>query len=270
MQKLQEMRVWSLGGEDPLEEGRATHSRILGWRIPWTEEPGGSQSMGLQRVGHNWSDLVHTHAQLSDWATTTRKMPWTWPKVFPDTSLPLNSGIVCWVPALAGLTVSGLWVFSGSLLPPPCWCSSSGLYSESLALTSISLGVFVLSLRSPLWVSLSWVSPTSCWVVPPNIGVILVVTQMCSMLNSPLLNLGNQEEAYLEPLGRYFHRLGRVVPKWKECGFGVRPGFASWLHCLITLASYLPALSLHFSLFPVWIISMLQGHCENWVVRHCV
>ena len=197
-------------------------------------------------------------------------MPWTWPKVFPDTSLPLNSGIVCWVPALAGLTVSGLWVFSGSLLPPPCWCSSSGLYSESLALTSISLGVFVLSLRSPLWVSLSWVSPTSCWVVPPNIGVILVVTQMCSMLNSPLLNLGNQEEAYLEPLGRYFHRLGRVVPKWKECGFGVRPGFASWLHCLITLASYLPALSLHSSLFPVWIISMLQGHCENWVVRHCV
>ena len=110
--------------------------------------------MGLQRVGHNWSDLVHTHAQLSDWATATRKMPWTWPKVFPDTSLPLNSGIVCWVPALAGLTVSGLWVFSGSLLPPPCWCSSSGLYSESLALTSISLGVFVLSSRSPLWVSL--------------------------------------------------------------------------------------------------------------------
>ena len=41
------------GLEDPLEEGVATHSSILGWRIPWTEEPGGLQSMGLQRVGHD-------------------------------------------------------------------------------------------------------------------------------------------------------------------------------------------------------------------------
>ena len=44
------MRVHSLGWEDPLEEGRATHSSILAWRIPWTEGPGGLQSMGLQRV----------------------------------------------------------------------------------------------------------------------------------------------------------------------------------------------------------------------------
>ena len=41
-------RVRSLGGEDPLEEGKATHSSILAWRIPWTEEPGGLQPMGLQ------------------------------------------------------------------------------------------------------------------------------------------------------------------------------------------------------------------------------
>ena len=44
--------VQFLGWEDPLEEGMATHSSILAWRIPWTEEPGGPQSMGLQRVGH--------------------------------------------------------------------------------------------------------------------------------------------------------------------------------------------------------------------------
>ena len=43
----------SEGKEDPLEEGMATHSNILAWRIPWTEEPGGLQSMGLQRVGHD-------------------------------------------------------------------------------------------------------------------------------------------------------------------------------------------------------------------------
>ena len=47
------MRVLSLGWEDPLVEGKATHSSILAWRIPWTEEPGGLQSMGLQRFGHN-------------------------------------------------------------------------------------------------------------------------------------------------------------------------------------------------------------------------
>ena len=45
--------VRSLGGEDPLEEEMATHSSILAWRIPWTEEPGGLQSMYCQTVGHN-------------------------------------------------------------------------------------------------------------------------------------------------------------------------------------------------------------------------
>ena len=49
-------QVQSLGWEDPLEKEMATHCSILAWRIPWTEEPGGLQSMGSWRVGHNWSD----------------------------------------------------------------------------------------------------------------------------------------------------------------------------------------------------------------------
>ena len=49
----QETRVQSLGGKDPLEKGMATHSSTLAWRIPWMEEPGGLQSMGSQRVGHD-------------------------------------------------------------------------------------------------------------------------------------------------------------------------------------------------------------------------
>ena len=58
----EERRVWSQGQEDPLEEGMATHSSIVAWRIPWTEEPGRLQSTGSQRVGHDWSDLAqHTH-----------------------------------------------------------------------------------------------------------------------------------------------------------------------------------------------------------------
>ena len=50
---MQESWVQSLGWEDPLEKGMATHSSILVWRIPWTEEPGGLQSIGSQRVGHD-------------------------------------------------------------------------------------------------------------------------------------------------------------------------------------------------------------------------
>ena len=50
---MRETRVRSLGWEDPLEEGMATHSNILAWRIPWREEPGGLHSKGLQRIGHD-------------------------------------------------------------------------------------------------------------------------------------------------------------------------------------------------------------------------
>ena len=50
---VQETWVRSLGQEDPLEKSIATHSSIPDWKIPWTEEPGGLQSMGLQRVGHD-------------------------------------------------------------------------------------------------------------------------------------------------------------------------------------------------------------------------
>ena len=50
---MQETQVRSLGQDGPLEKGMATFSNILAWRIPWTEEPGGLQSMGSQRVGHD-------------------------------------------------------------------------------------------------------------------------------------------------------------------------------------------------------------------------
>ena len=53
-----EMWVQSLGWEDPLQKGMATHSSILTWRIPWTEEPGGLQSMGWQRVRHDWATTL--------------------------------------------------------------------------------------------------------------------------------------------------------------------------------------------------------------------
>ena len=57
---MQETQVPSLGWADPLEKGMATHSSVPVWRIPWTEEPGGFQSMGSQRVSHNWVTNIFT------------------------------------------------------------------------------------------------------------------------------------------------------------------------------------------------------------------
>ena len=58
---MQETGVQSLGQEDPQEKEMATHSSILAWRIPWTGEPGGLQSMGSQRVGHDKVTNTYTH-----------------------------------------------------------------------------------------------------------------------------------------------------------------------------------------------------------------
>ena len=58
---MQETQVRSPGWEDPLEKEMATHSSTLAWKIPWTEEPGRLQSMGLQRVGHDWATEQQEH-----------------------------------------------------------------------------------------------------------------------------------------------------------------------------------------------------------------
>ena len=58
---VQETQIWSLGQEDPLEKEMATHSSILAWKTPWTEEPGRLQSIGSQRVGHDWTTNTSLH-----------------------------------------------------------------------------------------------------------------------------------------------------------------------------------------------------------------
>ena len=64
----QEMRIWSLGREDPLEKDMKTYSSILAWRIPWTEEPRGLQFMGLPRVVHDWApECAHAHTRTHRW-----------------------------------------------------------------------------------------------------------------------------------------------------------------------------------------------------------
>ena len=61
---MQEMRVQSLGREDPLEKETEIHFSILAWKIPWTEEPGGLQSIGSRRVKHNRA-CTHLHALIT-------------------------------------------------------------------------------------------------------------------------------------------------------------------------------------------------------------
>ena len=75
---MQETRVWSLGQEDPLEKEMAAHSSILAWEILWAEEIGGLQSVGSQRVRHDWSDLACTQNKphrITE--STTPALTWT-------------------------------------------------------------------------------------------------------------------------------------------------------------------------------------------------
>ena len=67
-----ETRVWSLDGEDPLEKGATTHSNILAWRIPWTEELGRLLSTGSQRLRHDWSDLASSTVSIQQRIRTRR------------------------------------------------------------------------------------------------------------------------------------------------------------------------------------------------------
>ena len=76
MHKLQESRIWSLGQEDPLQKEMTTRSSILVWKILWTEELGGLQFMGSQRVGHNWA----TEHSLLSLGTGRPQLIWS---VFP-------------------------------------------------------------------------------------------------------------------------------------------------------------------------------------------
>ena len=116
---MQETRVQFLGREDPLGNGMATHSSILAWKSPWTEEPGGLQSVGLQRFGH-------------DWATNTFMRYWSeWQRGEGKTILRHNLPLPKWSEMKKNLKVIGKyqvqkkWVFflwnSGMLLLTLTW-----------------------------------------------------------------------------------------------------------------------------------------------------
>ena len=100
---VQKILVWSLGWEDPLEEEMATQSNTLDWKTSWTEEPGGLQSKGSQRVGHDWV-TEYTHEKTSSEAVIL--CPSTW------------NGIL----RMAGLDVCLMtkWINAGLSASKPC------------------------------------------------------------------------------------------------------------------------------------------------------
>ena len=85
---MQGTQVRSLGGEDTLEEGMATHSSILAWRIPWTEEPAGLPSISLHRVKHDWSNLAHSTGNRTPLPDSQEGSPWQWKNWIPHKNLP--------------------------------------------------------------------------------------------------------------------------------------------------------------------------------------
>ena len=87
MQETQETQVRSLGWEDPLEMGMATHSSIHAWRIPWTEKPGGLQSIESQRVGH-WSNFTCMYASTQ----AAQRATWLLPQLLGATGAPKEAG----------------------------------------------------------------------------------------------------------------------------------------------------------------------------------
>ena len=97
--------VRSLGWEDPLEEGMATHSSILAWRIPWTEEPGGLWSIGLKRIGHDRSNLPCTRTCRASWASLVGK------------NLPANAGDLCSIPGTRRFPSRKEWLPTPIFLP---------------------------------------------------------------------------------------------------------------------------------------------------------
>ena len=137
---MQEMQVWSLGWEDPVDMEMATHSSTLAWNIPWTEEPGQLQSMRLQRVKH---DLVaeYTHTSCK------------WPNRIMRTKLVMGGKGNGAVSSLPSLSLTFLVFVSLSCWPDPLWLHYYSLpnsLSSFPNLTGLSL----------FWPAVSlWMSP---------------------------------------------------------------------------------------------------------------
>ena len=101
-----------------LEKEMATHSSVLAWRIPGTGKPEGLPSLGLHRVGHNWSDLAVAAAVAACF--------YEWKTIFFKTGKFMKSDIICWLPGLQSTAQHWSWLLKISLKPKSFCCSFKG------------------------------------------------------------------------------------------------------------------------------------------------
>ena len=99
---MRETRVQSLGQEDPLEKGMAIHSSTIAWRIPWTEEPGRQQSMGSQRVRHDWATSLSFFLLILSFLSLSTSCPSAYPisltsKIYPESGHLSSSPMIMFI-----------------------------------------------------------------------------------------------------------------------------------------------------------------------------
>ena len=126
---MRETRVRSLGWEDPLEKEMAAHSSIHAWKIPWTEVAGGLQSMGSQRIGHDWAPSCHVTSSVQllscVWLFVT---PWT---AIHQASLSINnSWSLLKLMSIESVMPSNHLIFCHPLLLPPSIFPSIRVFSD--------------------------------------------------------------------------------------------------------------------------------------------
>ena len=144
MQETQESWVRSLCQQDPLEEERVTHSSILAWKILWTKEPGGLQSIALQRVGHSWACRPHiVYGKGESFAENSRVYRGSPLRTVINTGMWRNSRRLVWVTWKDLSMVSQFqchrhfWLHNKSLLwMHPVYCR---MFSSILGLSSLDL-----------------------------------------------------------------------------------------------------------------------------------
>ena len=132
---MQETQVWSLGREDPLEKEMATNSSSLAWRIPWREEPGRLQSMGSQRVRHDWATSL-THSLTGNVCYVLSHFSRVWLFITPW-------AVTCQAPLSMGFSRQEYW--SGLPCPLPGDPPHPGIKLVSFKSPPLAGGLFTTS-----------------------------------------------------------------------------------------------------------------------------
>ena len=149
---VKETWVWSQGWKDPLEEGMASYSSILAWRIPWIEAPGGLQSIRSQRVGHVWSNLAGTACLTMELISITRNWDYFLHKNFHLSPKKLDY--------LATRLLPACNLLAGQQFPPLVGCvhftlpQASTQFTHLWSLPHTSLEFWIAWYRLPIFSSL--------------------------------------------------------------------------------------------------------------------